>query len=321
MSPPSSERPRRIVSLLASGTELVCALGAGDRLVGRSHECDHPSWVRRLPAVSHPTFDIVGTSREIDERVRARLLAGQPLYEVDESALVALAPDLLITQTHCEVCAVTPADLAHGSRALVREQAVALRIGSLDAILSGFREVAGVLGVEPRAEELVSAIRDRQNALAERLVGLPRPSVVCLEWIDPLFAMGNWGPELIDRAGGASVLGQQGSHSSAIAWDVLREADPDVLIVAPCGFGLERAASEMHVLAAHSGWDELRAVQSGRVFVADGNIYFNRSGPSLFDTPAIAAEMLHPASFAPAHEKAVWRRWQRSPCTLDRLSS
>ncbi|MDP9150632.1 MAG: ABC transporter substrate-binding protein [Myxococcota bacterium] len=307
----SPQPPRRIVSLLASGTELVCALGAGDRLVGRSHECDHPSWVQRLPAVSRPTFDIVGTSREIDERVRARLLAGKPLYEVDESALIALAPELLITQTHCEVCAVTPADLAHGACALVREQVIALRIGSLDAILSGFREVARVIGLEPRAEELVSAIRDRQNALAERLRDLPRPSVVCLEWMDPLFAMGNWGPELIDLAGGISVLGHPGSHSSAIPWDALREADPDVLIVAPCGFGLQRASSEMQVLAAHRGWDELRAVQSGRVFVADGNIYFNRSGPSLFDTPAIVAEMLHPARFAPDHEETVWQRWQR----------
>ncbi len=302
--------PGRVVSLLASGTELVCALGAGERLVGRSHECDHPSWVARLPAVSRPTFEITGTSREIDERVRARLHAGQPLFEVDEGALFALAPDVLITQTHCEVCAVSPANLAHGTAgALVRKQVVALRTGSLDAILAGFLEVARVLGLEPRGQELVSSIRERESELTSRTRVLRRPSVACLEWIDPLFAMGNWGPQLVEQAGGISVLGHLGLHSTAIPWAALREADPEVLVVAPCGFGLERAASEMHVLARHADWQELRAVRSGCVFVADGNIYFNRSGPSVFETPGILAEMLHPSVFAPRREGAVWRRW------------
>lgn len=220
-----SRAPQRIVSLLASGTELCCALGAGDRLVGRSHECDHPAWVKRLPAVSRPTFDVTGSSREIDERVRARLRSGQPLYEVDERAIAALAPDVLITQTHCEVCAVSPADLAHGaSPALLRRQVVALRTGSL-------------------------------------------------------------------------------------AWDAVREVDPEVLVVAPCGFGLERSASEMHLFAERPGWGGLRAVREGRVFVADGNLCFNRSGPSVFETPSILAEILHPEHFLPRHEGVAWQRW------------
>ncbi|HXN32754.1 MAG TPA: hypothetical protein VN894_12865, partial [Polyangiaceae bacterium] len=188
----------RIVSLLASATELVCALGAGERLVGRSHECDHPSWVTRLPAVSRPTFETTGSSREIDERVRTRLHAGQPLYEVDDAAIEALAPDVLITQTHCEVCAVSPADLAHATAAQrVRKQVVALRTGSLQAILEGFVEVAGVIGASPAGERLVSTIRAKMAALAEKTRALSHPSVVCLEWIDPVFAMGNWGPELV----------------------------------------------------------------------------------------------------------------------------
>ncbi len=302
--------PTRIVSLLASATELVCALGAGERLVGRSHECDHPAWVTRLPAVSRPTFDIGGSSREIDERVRTRLHAGQPLYEVDDAAIAALAPDVLITQTHCEVCAVSPADLAHAiSAQLVRKQVVALRTGSLEAILEGFVDVARVIGASPAGEQLVSTIRANMAALAERTRALPHPAVVCLEWIDPVFAMGNWGPELVDLAGGASALGTPGAHSVGISWDAVRKVDPEVLVVAPCGFGLERATTEMHLFAERPGWRDLRAVRSGRVFVADGNLYFNRSGPSLFETPEILAEMIHPHHFSPRHDGRAWRRW------------
>jgi len=302
--------PTRIVSLLASATELVCALGAGERLVGRSHECDHPAWVTRLPAVSRPTFDIGGSSREIDERVRTRLHAGQPLYEVDDAAIAALAPDVLITQTHCEVCAVSPADLAHAiSAQLVRKQVVALRTGSLEAILEGFVDVARVIGASPAGEQLVSTIRANMAALAERTRALPHPAVVCLEWIDPVFAMGNWGPELVDLAGGASALGTPGAHSVGISWDAVRKVDPEVLVVAPCGFGLERATTEMHLFAERPGWRDLRAVRSGRVFVADGNLYFNRSGPSLFETPEILAEMIHPHHFSPRHDGRACRRW------------
>ena len=300
----------RVVSLLASGTELVCALGAGDWLVGRSHECDHPAWVARLPAVSRPTFDIHGSSREIDEHVRTRLRAGAPLYKVDEAAIAALSPDVLITQTHCEVCAVSPADLAHGSSArLIRKQVVALRTGSLEAILEGFIEVAGMLGLTARGEELVSGVRARLAALATRTRGLARPSVVCLEWIEPIFSMGNWGPELVELAGGSNVLGVAGVHSVAVAWPTVRQADPEVLVVAPCGFGLERAYAEMHVLGSQAGFRDLRAARAGRVFVADGNLYFNRSGPTVFETPAILAEMLHPDRFPPIHEGIAWRRW------------
>ena len=308
----TSSSPQRIVSMLASGTELVCALGLGDKLVGRSHECDHPAWVKRLPEVSHPTFDIGGSSRDIDERVRQRLRAGQPLYEVEEALLTELAPDVLITQTHCEVCAVSPADLVHNvSAALQRRQVVALSTGTLAAILQGFLDVASVLGKPAEGLALVEAIRVRLAALAERTRALPHPTIVCLEWIEPAFAMGNWGPELVDLAGGTSLLGTAGAHSTTTPWSAVQQADPDVLVVAPCGFGLARAMQEMHLLAAQPGWDELKAVRNDRVFVADGNLYFNRSGPCLFETPQILAEIMHPQSFAPDHEGHVWQRWTK----------
>jgi iron complex transport system substrate-binding protein len=300
----------RIVSLLASGTELVCALGAGDCLVGRSHECDHPSWVTRLPAVSRPTFDITGSSRDIDQQVRERLHAGLPLFEVNEAAITALAPDVLITQTHCEVCAVSPADLAHGApHRHPRKQVVALRAGSLEDILDGFQAVAQVIDRAAAGDLLVAGIRSRLDALRETTRRLKRPSVLCLEWIDPPFPMGNWGPALVELAGGAHVLGTPGAHSRALPWDEVCAADPDVLVVAPCGFGLDRTIAEMPLLAERPGWRDLRAVRTDRVFVADGNLYFNRSGPSVFDTAVMLAEMLHPDRFPPRHEASTWRKW------------
>jgi iron complex transport system substrate-binding protein len=305
-----SSKVERIVSLLASGTELVCALGLGDKLVGRSHECDYPAWVKRLPEVSHPTFDISGSSREIDALVRQRLRAGEPLYLVEEALLVELAPDILITQTHCEVCSVSPADMTHHvSAKLSREQVVALSSGTLAAVLQGFLDTASALGASAQGDALVASINARLAALAEKTSALRHPTVVCLEWIEPLFAMGNWGPELVELAGGTNVLGVTGEHSTTTAWESVREADPEVLVVAPCGFGLQRALSEVHLLSAQPGWNELRAVRAGRVFVADGNLYFNRSGPLMFDTPEILAEMLHPNEFAPNHRGQVWRRW------------
>jgi iron complex transport system substrate-binding protein len=302
--------PERIVSLLASGTELVCALGLGDRLVGRSHECDTPEWVTRLPAVSRPTFDATGSSRDIDARVRELLRAGAPLYAVDDALLVALRPDVVLTQTHCEVCAVSPGDIAHGAGAtLERERVVSLRAGTLEEILSGFREVSAVLGRPRKGEELVTELEARMGALAKRTRPLPRRGAVCLEWIEPVFAMGNWGPELVHLAGGTCLLGASGAHSTTTPWDDVLRADPEVLVMAPCGFGLERALAEMHRLTANPGWENLRAVRHGNVFVADGNRYFNRSGPSVFESAEVLAEMLHPEIFPPAHEGTVWKRW------------
>jgi len=313
---PAIDEPRRIVSLLASGTELLCALGLGDKLVGRSHECDYPAWVRNLPEVSRPTFDISGSSREIDELVRARLRAGEPLYQIDEALLATLAPDLLVTQTHCEVCAVSPADLVHHHPAkLTRRPVVALSGGTIAAILEGFLAVANAVGRSEAGVRLVNELQARLAAVRERVAGLTRPRVVCLEWIEPPFAMGNWGPELVELAGGRSLLGAVGAHSTTTPWQAVLEANPDVLIVTPCGFELSRAELEMHLLASRPGYAELAAARADRVFVADGNRYFNRSSPSLFDTPEILAEMLHPDAFEPRHEGTAWRRWRAGACS------
>ena len=232
------------------------------------------------------------------------------MYEVDEALLLLLAPDVLITQTHCEVCAVSPADLAHLAVAeRQREQVVALSTGTLADILQGFLDVARVLGRPAAGAALVAEIRARLGALSDKTRALPRPSLVCLEWIEPAFAMGNWGPELVELAGANNLLGTRGVHSTSTPWAAVRDANPDLLVVAACGFGLERALAEMDWLSAQPGFCDLAAVRAGRVFVADGNLYFNRSGPLLFDTPLILAEMIHPEHFAPAHEGRIWRRF------------
>ena len=296
----------RVASLLASATEVVCELGAGDWLVGRSHECDHPAWVKRLPALSRPTFDVGGSSADIDRRVREKLAARAPLYEVDEEALGRLAPDVVLTQTHCEVCAVTPE--AVGAR-LRRRPVAAFSTGTLEGILTGVHDVARVLGLEARGAELAARCTATLEGVRERVRGRPRPRVACIESIDPVFAMANWGPELVDAAGGEAALSHAGARSSTTPWDAVVASDPDVVIVAACGFDVDRTSSEMHVMEARPGWRELRAVKAGRVFVADGNRFFNRSGPSAFETAELVGEMLHPEACAPRHMGAWWRRW------------
>jgi iron complex transport system substrate-binding protein len=300
----------RVASLLASATEVVCALGAGEMLVGRSHECDAPAWVTRLPALSAPTFDVTGSSRAIDERVRAKLRAGEPLYSIDERLLAELAPDVVLTQSHCEVCAVSPADLAHGGAppGVLREHILAIQTGTIDGILAGFLDVARAIDRTREGEELVRACRDRLAALRARTRDLPRPTVVCLEWLEPPFAMGNWGPELVEIAGGTCLLGLPGEHSTTTPWEAVRESDPDVLVVAPCGFGLERTKSELDVLRGYPGFQELRAVRERRAFIADGNSLFNRSGPTVVDTAELLAELLHPDVFPP-RERGTSREW------------
>ena len=301
----------RIASLLASGTELVCALGQGASLVGRSHECDDPMWVANLPALSRPTFDVSGTAAEIDRLVRRKLQNREPLYEIDRELLGRLAPDIVLTQVHCDVCAVSPAQLdpAHGWPALRGFRTVSMRGGSLEGILEDFATVAQAIGVPEAGERLVADIRARQDRWRAAVANRPRPSVVCLEWTDPIFPMGNWGPELVEHAGGTCAHGNATLHSAATPWQAVLDADPDVLVVAPCGFGLGRAASEMPALAARPGWSTLRAVRSGQVYVGDGNRYFNRSGPTAFETIPLLAEILHPEAVPRVSEGSIYRRW------------
>ncbi len=307
----SGARLPRVVSLLASATEIVCALGMGDCLVARSHECDWPEWVRGLPTVSAPAFDVTGTSLEIDREVRRRVEAGEPLYRIDAAEIEALGAEILFAQEHCEVCAVTPGDVARAGCATPGAQVMALTAGTLEGIFDGMKRVAEALDVAERGRALVAAERARLRRVSERCAGQTAPTVVVMEWVDPVFAMGNWGPELVEAANGRLLLGRRGEHSQAIAWERVREADAEVLVIAPCGYDLARAEAELPLLRSREGWSELRAVRGGRVAVADGNRYFNRSGMTVVRTAEILAEMLHGVVTGEPTEGVDWR-WVRA---------
>jgi iron complex transport system substrate-binding protein len=301
----SLEVPLRIVSLLASGTEIVVGLGAGEWLVGRSHECDNPTWVTRLPMCTQPAFDVSVSSRQIDAEVRRRLKAGEPLYHVDTELIDSLKPDLLITQAHCAVCAVTPADVKRAGCAIA-PQVLALEAGNVQGIYEGIHAIGDALGRRQDAANLVVAMKTRTSAVHDAVKHRRAPSLVALEWTDPIFAMGNWGPELVEAANGSILLSKKGEYSKPIEWQQVRDADPEWLVIAPCGFDLDRAKREIPVMEALPGWFELRAVAQGQVVLADGNKYFNRSGTTMVQTVEILAEILH--GFTAGHHGIAWVR-------------
>jgi iron complex transport system substrate-binding protein len=293
----------RIVSLLASGTEIVVGLGAGDWLVGRSHECDNPPWVTELPMCTRPAFDIAMSSGRIDAEVRRRLKAGEPLYHVDTDLINSLKPDLLVTQEHCDVCAVTPSDVKRAG-CVVAGQVLALHAGNVQGILVGIFSIGRALDRQRDAANLVGAMKDRISTIHRAVEHHHPPSLVALEWTDPVFAMGNWGPELVEAANGRLLLGEKGEYSKAIDWQRVRDADPDWLIIAPCGFDLERTMREVPTLESLPGWFELRAVRQRQVALADGNKYFNRSGTTIVETVEILAEILH--GYSAGHRGKAW---------------
>ncbi len=300
----------RIVSLIASSTEIVCALGFGENLVGRSHECDFPEWVQRLPACTSPKFPIDGTSYEIDQRVKAILAEGLSVYRVDADALRALAPDVIVTQSQCEVCAVSLRDVEQAVCEWIesRPKIVSLVPNALDDVWRDIVAVAAALGAADRGEALVAMLRARIAAIAERARRSPeRPTVAVVEWIDPLMAAGNWMPELIDLAGGVSLFGAVGEHSPWMSLDELAERDPDWILVIPCGFDLARTRAEMASLASRPEWRRLRAVRGRRVALCDGNQFFNRPGPRLVESLEILAEILHPGELDFGHHGGGWQ--------------
>jgi iron complex transport system substrate-binding protein len=300
----------RVVSLIASATEIVCALGLEDQLVGRSHECDFPPSVRRLPVCTEPKFNVDGSSYEIDQRVKAILQEGLSVYRVHADALKQLRPDVIVTQTHCEVCAVSQRDVEEAVCRWLdsRPRIVSLAPNALADVWADIERTAEALGVAERGGLLVRQLRERMAAVANKARTLPgRPAAACIEWIEPLMACGNWMPELVEIAGGVNLFGAAGKHSPWMTWEQLREKDPDAIIVLPCGFDIERARQDMPVLTRQPGWQNLKAVHGRRVYLADGNQFFNRPGPRLIESLEILAELLHPEVFDFGHQGSGWQ--------------
>jgi len=301
----------RVVTLIASATEIVCALGCRDQLVGRSHECDFPPDVRDLPALTEPKFPVDGASYDIDQRVKAIIQEGTAVYRVFADRLAELDPDVIVTQDQCEVCAASLSDV---EQALCDWTGRPMRIVSLQPnaladIWGDIRKVAGALGIDGQGEALVSDLRRRMAAVqAQATAQVERPRVACIEWVDPLMAAGNWVPELVEMAGGENLFGEAGKHAPWMTWDELAQADPDVIVVLPCGYDIARTRQDMPILEAKPGWRDLRAVREGRVVIADGNQYFNRPGPRVAESLEIMAEICHPGALDYGHAGKGWVR-------------
>jgi iron complex transport system substrate-binding protein len=301
----------RIVSLISSATEIIHALGQTANQVGRSHECDFPFEVAALPVCTQPTIDIHADSREIDRAVKDRVRNALSVYEVFDEVLERLQPTHIVTQTQCEVCAVSLRDVERSvaSRLASHPQIVSLTPNSLADVWDDIRRVAGALGIVEHGESVVASLESRMCNISERASQSgTRPRVACIEWQEPLMAVGNWMPQLIEMAGGMNLLGEPDKHSGYLQWTELVTADPDVIVISPCGFDLARTEQQMYWLTERPEWPRLRAVQNGHVYLADGNQYFNRPGPRLVETLQILSEILHPETFEPEFEGTGWRK-------------
>ncbi len=286
----------RIVSLLPSATEIVCALGLEAQLVGVTHECDHPPFVRQLPKVTRTLIPTGIASAEIDRLVRRRLRTNRALYTLDLPTLEALRPDLIVTQALCDVCAVAEDEVRAAACALSgRPRVINLEPQSLPEVLGSLRQVAAVVGLDSTAGKVTAALESRIQAVAARAAGLRRRwRVALLEWLDPPFSCGHWNPELVRLAGGIEGLGQEGRPSRTLRWEEVLAWRPEVVFIACCGFSVERTLQDVPRLQSIPGWRNLPAVRWGRVYVADGSHYFSRPGPRLVDSLEILAHALYP---------------------------
>lgn len=301
----------RIVSLLPSATEIVCALGLKDALVGRSHECDFPGGLDHVPMLSKPRLDITANSGTIDRDVKGLLSQGLSIFEVDAQALRSVAPDIIITQSQCEVCAVTPEDLTAALHTWTgtAPSIISLAPNTLAQVWQSFLDTANALEVPDAGQSLVQGIERRLAALskdaANRLDTEHRPTVACIEWLDPLMIAGNWVPELVHAAGGHALLAEPGAHSAwlddgidkgtdeGLGNDALTASDPDAVVVMPCGFDRARSHREALDTQSRTRWIPPRALAAGHIAITDGHQYFNRPGPRLVDSVEILVEILH----------------------------
>lgn len=286
----------RIVSLLPSATEIVCILGLEGQLVGVTHECDYPPFVRHLPKVTRTLIPLEASSGEIDRLVRQRLQTDRALYSLDLPVLQGLRPDLMVTQALCDVCAVAEDEVRAAACMLPGSpRVINLEPQTLSEVFASIRQVATAAGMDRTAEEVVTRLTDRVAAVVRRTAGLQRrPRVALLEWLDPPFSCGHWSPELVRLAGGVEGLGQEGQPSRTLGWDEVLAWQPEIVFIACCGFSVERTVRDLPLLQSAPGWQDVPAVRSGRVYVTDGSHYFSRPGPRLVDSLEILAHTLHP---------------------------
>ncbi|HYL05531.1 MAG TPA: cobalamin-binding protein [Thermoanaerobaculia bacterium] len=289
----------RIVSLVPNGTEILFALGAGEEVVGVSHECDYPAEARRRPVLTGSALPAGLGAAEVDRAVSAQVGSGESLYTLAEDEIAALAPDLIVTQQLCPVCAVSTAQVDGAVAPLARcPEVLSLDPATLADVLADIRRVGERIGRGTAAGELVAALERRLAAVRERVAGRPRPRVLALEWLDPPFAGGHWVPDMIAAAGGLDAAAVPGAHSARLSWEQVAALDPDVVVAMPCGYDAAGAAAQVTAAAGSPEWRRLRAVRAGRVHPVDANGCFSRPGPRLVDGIERLAELFHPAATA-----------------------
>ncbi len=304
------DKRMKIVSLLPSATEIVAALGFEAHLVGRSHECDWPLGLEHLPVLTQPKMNPQAAAATIDRDVCALVEDGASVYKLDADAIRDIAPDFVVTQSQCELCAVSLGEVQQALRTWVGSEAtpelVSLEPMTLDDVTVDIANVAKALGAVAAGEKLNAAFISGFETLRSATKNLPRQRVFFMEWTAPLMGAGNWMPATIAAAGGDVVLGEEGVHSPVIDWADVAKADPDVIVVGPCGFSIDRARAEMAALVDLPQYQALRAVQEGQVYLVNGNHFFNRPGPRLLQSAQIIAEILHPHIFAPDNYETGW---------------
>ena len=291
---------QQIVSFLPSATEIACALGLTDQLVGITHECDYPVEIEGKPVVVRSALPIETMSQvEIDQAVAQRMREGRSLYEVDEKLLQALAPDLILTQDLCQVCAPSGNEVSQALSLLPKKPRILwLTPNSLEQIFANVRELGEATGRAKEADELIANGRARLEKIAVVTSKLSRrPRVFCMEWLDPVYCSGHWVPEMVTLAGGEDALSREGADSVRIPWDEVREWAPEVLIITPCGFNLEKATEQARQLVRYPGWSDLPAVSEGRAYAVDANSFFARPGPRVVDGTELLAHLIHPDLF------------------------
>ena len=303
----------RIVSLLPSATEIICAIGLADELVGVTHECDYPPEAVGKPIVTRSVHDLsTRSSRDIHRLVSAAVHGGSSLYALDEEALAAARPDLIVTQELCRVCAVSYREVNEVARAIDAEiTVVSLEPTSIEGILNTITTVGAMAEAEDAAVDLVESLRERLGAVeaqvqSRRDGGQRARRVVGLEWLDPPFAVGHWVPEQIRRAGGWDLLGADGDRSSQTTWDAIGEVDPEMLLLMPCGFHLAETVAEWARTSRPPGYAELAAVRRDQIFALDGSAYFSRPGPRVIDGIELLAEIFDPEAFVDTAPLGSW---------------
>ncbi len=301
---------KKIVTLIPSATEIVSFLGFKKSIVGRSHECDYPKDLNNIIKLTSPKINIEGSSKEIDTQINTILENSLSVYKVDVEQLKILEPDFVVTQAHCEVCAVSFSEVKDIVFKYLNNKTkiISLQPNTLNEVFDDIRRVANGLSIDKEAaDRLIKPLEIRLENIKNKTLNQIKPTVACIEWIDPLMAAGNWIPEMVNISGGKDVFGKPGKDSHWIKFEEIKKHDPDIIIFLPCGFNIEKTKNELDKLIFKDNkWNKLNAFKTKNFYVADGNQFFNRPGPRLVESLEIFAEITHPKIFNFKHENSGW---------------